>query len=79
MKIWIKNTDGIGENTEVNHLAGDPVEVTAIDIRIRMKEIVSANLQFALPGIDTVAEVTISKEHLKELAAAHGFGLVAKP
>lgn len=49
-----------------------------VDIRLRKNEIPSATIEFSLPGINTDAEVTVSKEHLEELAAAHGFDLVKK-
>ena len=79
MKIRFKNESGIPDEKLIIVETGEELEnVTAVDIKVRPGEPIMATLEFCFPHTDIVAGVTVSEEHLRELAAAHGFDLVKK-
>ncbi len=79
MKIRIKSESGMPcagiitteDGTELEHIC-------AVDISIRPNESIKARLEFTLVPLSILAEAVVSEEHLRELAAAHGFDLVKK-
>jgi len=75
--INIKNTGGRFDGTTVT-LADGTVLGGIGDIKVYIKSghPNSAEVTFLLPIIDIDAEITVSKEHLTELAKTHGFKLV---
>lgn len=59
--------------TENDEMLG---HITAVDIGIKAGELPTAKLTFMLPVVDVHAHATISEEHLRQLAQAHGYNLV---
>ncbi len=76
MKINVES-DGTYQGTKVALEDGTPVEfVGAMDIELRATHIPVARVTFLMPKMHIRgAQVTVSEEHLLELADAHGFTL----
>lgn len=80
MRIHINTGDGFPDAKTLTLDDGSALKnVSAVDIKIRPMEPIIAILQFLLPGADLNVEATVTEEHLRELADAHGFDLVKKP
>jgi len=76
VKVHIVSADGICDNAVIALEDGTRLaHVMALDLVLRPKELVKAQVTFSLPRVDVVGEVTVSEEHLRELAAAHGYDL----
>ncbi len=80
MKVTIKSEDGTAAGCDVSLEGGGSIAaaVQTIDIRVRPGDVITAQIKFALPKINTLATVTVSEEHLRELCQAHGFDLVKR-
>jgi len=77
MFLNIKNSTGYGNDTEITLKDGTALKsVSDETIRISADGMVVAELKFIVPRIDCNAEATVSEEHLRELAHAHGFKLI---
>ena len=80
MRIKIISEDGLVCNAALMLENGMPLRhVQRVDICMDASDgIVTAQLVFSLPGVNVVAEATVSEDHLHELAGAHGYDLVKK-
>lgn len=79
MRLNIKNTTGDCFDTEFVTESGEKLSnIATADITFRPNHAVVAKLQFLVPNVDCRAEATVSEEHLRALASAHGFDLVKK-
>lgn len=79
MRITIENKDGVANNTIIKTADGVVLgSVSGIVLRIVAGEALRAETTFLVPGVEAAADVTVSEAHLRELASAHGFDLVAK-
>ena len=66
--MWIR-VKTYGGAVELTQDDGTQIEkITAVDIRIRPLEPVTAALQFLMPFSDVVVNATVSEKHLRELA-----------
>lgn len=78
MKLKIINETGITNDTIFQLEDGTRLEFVkkaTICMEARDSE-VTVELEFCMIEVETYAEVTISKEHLTELALAHGYRLM---
>lgn len=81
MKIRISSPDGTAANAKVELEDGSRLDhVTDIVIRGSGRSgVITADLRFSCPGLDFAGlSATVSEEHLRELAAGHGFDLVKR-
>jgi len=79
MKIRIQTKEGVPDDDTITLDNGDILEnVGSVDISIRPGELIIATLTFLLTRSDMTIDATVSEEHLRELAFAHGFDLVEK-
>lgn len=80
MKIHIKSFTGKANDSTITLVEdGKEIEnISAVDIQFRPGKEVTATLQFGFLPVDVIAKAVVSEQHLRELAAAHGFDLVKK-
>lgn len=80
MRINVSCPSGHSNEVVITTEKGEAIDkVKALDIRMRPGEPVTAELAFLVPGVETMlCEATVSEAHLRELAEAHGFDLVAR-
>lgn len=73
----IKIEAGLSDNGRVTLASGELLEhITHCDISLNAIKGPVATLRFIVPDISVHAQATVSEEHLRELAAAHGYALV---
>ena len=76
MKVHIVSEDGISANTRIELEDGTPLRnVAALSLLFSIGKVVQAEATFVLPRVDVIGHVTVTEEHLRDLAAAHGYEL----
>jgi hypothetical protein len=80
VNITIKNKHSTGNMVSV--LTDDGTDlgsnISAIDIKIRPDEIITATVEFGLLTTDIKAQLGVTESHLRELASHLGFDVVLK-
>lgn len=79
MRVRIVSEKGTNSSASIALEDGTELRnVMSANIRMEPGEVHTATLTFSMPLIDCDAVATVSEEHLRELATAHGFELVRK-